>query len=241
MERDRDTVRDRDPVNRRPARDEPRRDTVVTEEARHETRGATATRGMDVETAAAGAIARDPLSWGPIWAGVLTAFGLFLIMSLIGLAAGLQTVELGAAPGNGEEAVSPDMIALIVTGIFLVVAFFAGGFVSSWSAGLVDEGRGILHGFLVWALFIVLLLLFAGLGIGQVFGAAGAIFGGQFSPGAVDIDVNQQQLLEAFQDAAWQTLFAVVLALAAAVLGGLVGTREEFSRKWDDYTTRVRR
>jgi hypothetical protein len=31
-----------------------------------------------------------------------------------------------------------------------------------------------------------------------------------------------------------------VLALAAAVLGGLVGTREDFARKWDDYTTRVR-
>jgi hypothetical protein len=227
--------RERETIDRRTVRDDPRRETVVREDVR-----TAPARGMDVETAAAGAIARDPLSWGPIWAGVVTAFGLFLIMSLIGLAAGLQTVELGGGTGGGEGAVSPDVIALIVTGIFLVVAFFAGGFVSSWSAGLVDEGRGILHGFLVWALFIILLLLFAGLGIGQVFGAAGAIFGGQFSPGAVDVDVNQQQLLEAFQDAAWQTLFAVVLALAAAVLGGLVGTREEFSRKWDDYTTRVR-
>lgn len=226
--------RERETLDRRTVRDEPRRETVVTEEVR-------TTPGMDVQTAAAGAVARDPLSWGPIWAGVVTAFGLFLIMSLIGLAAGLQTVELGAGGGGGED-LPVDAIAMIVTGLLLVVAFFSGGFVSSWSAGLVDEGRGILHGFLVWALFLILLLLFAGFGLGSAFGAAGALFSGQFSPGAVpDVDVSQEQLLEAFRNAAWQTLFAVVLAMASAILGGFVGTREEFSRRWSDYATRVRR
>ncbi len=229
---------DRDVVGRRPARDVPRTETVVHEDARV----ASGRPGsvMDVQTAAAGAVARDPLSWGPIWAGVLTAFGLFLIMSLIALAAGLQAVNLGGAGAGGED-VPVNAIAAIITGLFLVVAFFAGGFVSSWSAGLQDEGRGILHGFLVWALFILLLLVFASFGLGSAFGAAGSIFAGDFSPGAVpNVDVDAEQLLEAFQEAAWQTLFAIVLALAAAVLGGLVGTREDFARKWDDYTTRVR-
>jgi len=229
---------DRDIVGRRAARDVPRTETVVHEDARV---GSARTGSvMDVQTAAAGAVARDPLSWGPIWAGVLTAFGLFLIMSLIALAAGLQAVDLGGA-GTGGADVPVNAIAAIITGLFLVVAFFAGGFVSSWSAGLQDEGRGILHGFLVWALFILLLLVFASFGLGSAFGAAGSIFAGDFSPGAVpNVDVDAEQLLEAFQEAAWQTLFAIVLALAAAVLGGLVGTREDFARKWDDYTTRVR-
>ncbi len=229
---------DRDVVGRRPARDVPRAETVVHEDA-HVASGRPGSV-MDVQTAAAGAVARDPLSWGPIWAGVLTAFGLFLIMSLIALAAGLQAVNLGGAGAGGED-VPVNAIAAIITGLFLVVAFFAGGFVSSWSAGLQDEGRGILHGFLVWALFILLLLVFASFGLGSAFGAAGSIFAGDFSPGAVpNVDVDAEQLLEAFQEAAWQTLFAIVLALAAAVLGGLVGTREDFARKWDDYTTRVR-
>ncbi|CAN5265327.1 hypothetical protein BH24CHL7_BH24CHL7_13880 [soil metagenome] len=229
---------DRDIVGRRAARDVPRTETVVHEDARV---GSARTGSvMDVQTAAAGAVARDPLSWGPIWAGVLTAFGLFLIMSLIALAAGLQAVDLGGAGAGGAD-VPVNAIAAIITGLFLVVAFFAGGFVSSWSAGLQDEGRGILHGFLVWALFILLLLVFASFGLGSAFGAAGSIFAGDFSPGAVpNVDVDAEQLLEAFQEAAWQTLFAIVLALAAAVLGGLVGTREDFARKWDDYTTRVR-
>ncbi|HSH21744.1 MAG TPA: YrzE family protein [Candidatus Caenarcaniphilales bacterium] len=218
MQRERETVR---------------RETIVRPESR---------RDMDVETAAAGAVARDPLTWGPIWAGVLTAFGVFFLLSLIALAAGLQAVDLGGGGGQGGGDVPVDVIASVVTGLFLVVAFFAGGFVSAWSAGLVDQGRGILHGFLVWALFIILLLVFAAAGVGSVFGAAGELFSGQFAAGATpDVNVNPDQLLESFQDAAWQTLFAIVLAMSAAVLGGFVGTLDAVSRRWSDYTERFRR
>jgi len=213
-------------------RDEPRTRTVVREERDVD-------RAPDMEAAAVSAIARDPITWGPIWAGVLTAFGLFILFSLIALAAGLALVEFGPGgqPGGGDVPV--DLIASIVSGLFLVLAFFSGGFVASWSAGLIEEGRGILHGFLVWTLALVLLLLFAALGLGQVFGAAGQIFAGQFAPGMVpNVDVDPQQLTEAAQTAAWQTVFAIVLALAAAVLGGFVGTMDQVSRRWTDYTGR---
>jgi len=194
-------------------------------------------RDVDVQDAAAAAIARDPISWGPIWAGVLTAFGLMFLFSLIGLAAGLATVDLTGDPTAGQD-VPVDLIATIVTGLFLVLAFFVGGFVASWSSGLVDEGRGILNGFLVWALAVVLLLVFAALGAGQIFGAAGAAFGGGFTPGALP-DVDEQSLLEAFQSAAWQTVFAVVLAMAAAILGALLATRDEVRGR--DWTMSYRR
>lgn len=214
-------------------RDEPRTRTVVREERDVD-------RGPDMDAAAVSAIARDPITWGPIWAGVLTAFGLFILFSLIALAAGLALIEFGPGgqPSGGGD-VPVDVIASIVSGLFLVLAFFAGGFVASWSAGLMEEGRGILHGFLVWTLAIVLLLLFAALGLGQVFGAAGQMFAGQFTPGMVpNVDVDPQQLTEAAQAAAWQTVFAIVLALASAVLGGFVGTMDSVSRRWTDYTGR---
>jgi hypothetical protein len=212
-------------------REEPRRTTVVREEHPVD-------RGVDVRAAAAGAIARDPITWGPIWAGVVTAFGLFILFSLLALAAGMALIEFNGPRGVGQD-VPVDLVASIVTGLFLVAAFFAGGFVASWSAGLVEEGRGILHGFLVWALAMVLLLVFAAFGAGQLFGAAGEIFA--FTPGQFDIDVDRQQLTEAAQAAAWQSLFAIFLALVAAVLGGFVGTMEQVSRRWDDYTARYRR
>ncbi|HVM30955.1 MAG TPA: hypothetical protein VM305_09350 [Candidatus Limnocylindrales bacterium] len=168
-----------------------------------------------------------PLTWGPIWAGVVTAFGLFVLFSLLALAGGLAVVEFGE-PGAGVGQDAPvDLIATILTGLLLVLGFFAGGFVASWSAWETDQGRGILNGFLVWALALLLLLAFAAFGLGQWFGAAGQVFGGQFQPGALP-DVDPQQLGDAFEDAAWQSVFAIVLAMTAAVLGGLVGTRDEF-------------
>jgi hypothetical protein len=233
MERDtrttRTTVRD-EPLRDEPVRATRREEVHLRDEGVHR-------RDVDVQEAAAAAIARDPLSWGPIWAGVLTAFGLFFLFSLIALAAGLALVEFNGAPAAGED-VPVDMIAMIVTGLFVVTAFFVGGFIASWSSGLVDEGRAILNGFLVWALAIVLLLVFAALGAGQVFGAAGQVFGAQFTPGAMP-DVDPQALTEAFQEASWQTLFAIVLAMAAAILGALVGTRDEVRGR--DWTTSYRR
>ncbi|HWH23262.1 MAG TPA: hypothetical protein VNW68_00040 [Candidatus Limnocylindria bacterium] len=188
-----------------------------------------------IAVAAASTGSAPHLRWGPIWAGVLTAFGLLFLFSLIALAGGLAVVEFNGQPTAGRDW---GWIATIITGALLVVAFFAGGFVSSWAGWEADEGLGLLNGFLVWALALVLLLLFAALGIGQAFGAAGQLFAGQFAPGQVlPPDVDPQQVADAFGDAAWQTLFAIVLALAAAVLGGLVGTRDQFHERWP-YTRR---
>lgn len=180
-----------------------------------------------------------PLTWGPIWAGVLTAFGLFILFSLIALAGGLALVEFGEPGGGGNGDVPVDMIAMILTGLLMVVAFFAGGFVASWSGWETDEGRGLLNGFLVWALALVLLLAFAALGLGQWLGALGSVFAGQFSPGqVVPPDANLDQVGEAFTEAAWQSVLAIVLAMVAAVLGGLVGTRDEFHQKFPYYRSR---
>lgn len=175
-----------------------------------------------------GAVAPTHVGWGPIWAGVLTAFGLMFLLSILALAAGMTVVEFN---GDPTADVPVDLVAMIVTGLFLAVAFFAGGFVASWTAALVDEGPAILHGFLVWALAIVLVVVMAALGAGGVLGAAGQIFGPQFSPGQVDVDA--EALAAAFTEAAWQTVFAIVLAMAAAILGALVAIREEVrGRNW---------
>jgi MFS family permease len=214
---------ERETTTRAEAREEAR------EEARREiARDTDRTAAAVAPAAVAPAAVASPLRWGPVWAGVLTAFGLFLLFSMIALAAGLTAVDF-EDPLAGIDA---DLVAMIVTGLFIAVAFFAGGFVASWSAWLTEEGPAILHGFLVWALALVLLLVFVGLGLGQVFGAAGQVFADQFAPGQIDVQ-DPQALAEAFTQAAWQAVFAVVLAMAAAILGGLVAIREEVrSRDW---------
>ena len=160
------------------------------------------------------------LNWGSIWAGVLTAFGIFVLLSLIALAAGFETAPFADPPAD------LNIVASIVTGIFLVVAFFAGGFTAIWTAEIGAPERAILHGFLVWAAFLVLLLVLIAAGLGGALGSMTRAFTGEF---------DAETAADVFEDAAWGTVFGMVLAVTASILGGLVATRDEVRARWPSY------
>jgi len=161
------------------------------------------------------------LRWGPIWAGLLTALGVFFLLSLAAIAVGLQ-----AAPG-ATDADDLGIVAVIVTSAIALVSFFLGGWVSSWSAGLTDPGRSALNGFLVWASWLVVVLLLAAIGLGTLVGAMGQLFG-DINLGATGVE--PQELVNALRDSAWQTLLALGLTAAAAMLGGVIGARDDLRR-----------
>ena len=71
------------------------------------------------------------LRWGPSVAGLLVALGTFFLLSLGAIAVGLQ-----AAPGQKQQDVG--IVAAIITSAIALIAFFFGGYVSSWSAGLTQ-------------------------------------------------------------------------------------------------------
>lgn len=169
---------------------------------------------MESEVRRGGAdIARsDLISWSSILAGVLSAFGLFVLLSGIALAGGLEA----DSPRFGKE------VGLIISGFFLVLAFLTGGFVAAWTADVDEPESAILHGFLVWALFVVLLMALVAFGVGSALGSAGNVFSGAFTPGDAD----------ALEDAAWGSVFALVLAAASAILGGLLAAREEIRARY---------
>jgi hypothetical protein len=163
------------------------------------------------------------LKWGPIWAGVLTALGVFFLLSLLAIATGLQ-----AAPGADEDDLG--IVAIIATSAIALVSFFLGGFVSSWSAGLADPGRALLNGFLVWTLWLAMVILLAALGFGAILGAMAQLFGDVTVSGP---DVDPAELVDILRSSAWQTLLALGLTALAATLGGAVGARPELrGRIW---------
>jgi hypothetical protein len=168
---------------------------------------------------------RQQLRWGPIWAGVLSAFGIFAILSLLAIALGLQE-----APGLEDQDLG--MAASIVTSAITLIAFFIGGYISAWSANLSDPARGLLNGFLVWALFLAVVVLFAFLGMGTLVGAASNLFDQVLIP-PTDVPVDPAQALQAMKDSAWVTLLALALTAASAALGGVVGVREDV-RRWSE-------
>jgi hypothetical protein len=174
------------------------------------------------------------LRWGPIWAGLLTAIGIFFLLTLAAVTIGLQ-----AAPGMEPTDDQTGFAAVLVTSVIGLVSFFIGGFVASWSAGLADQGRSLLNGFLVWALWLVVVIVLALLGLGSFVGAAGDVFGQlNLNQAAADLDQaaaqapDPDELLTLVRDGAWQTLLVLLLTAGASALGGVVGARPELRMAW---------
>jgi hypothetical protein len=154
----------------------------------------------------------DLISWSSIVAGVLAAFGLFVLFSAIATAAGLEA----DSPRFGRE------VGLIMTGLFGILSFLAGGFIAVWTADVQEPESAIMHGFLTWALFVVLLLAMIAAGLGAAFGSVGGNFTGDFAAGDQD----------ALSDAAWGSVFALVIAVASSILGALLGANDSIRARF---------
>jgi hypothetical protein len=152
----------------------------------------------------------DLISWSSIVAGVVTAFGLFVLFGAIAVAAGLESTDTPFKLGGAQ-------VGSIIAGLFGVISFLVGGFVAAWTAH-VDEGdSAMMHGFLVWGLFVVLLVLMIALGAGAALGSAAGIL-------STSVDkLTPDQI----QTAGWGTVFALAIALASTILGALLSTRPE--------------
>jgi hypothetical protein len=161
---------------------------------------------------------RSVISWSSIWAGALTALAALVLLTVAALAAGLELAPVRGA----ADPLFGTTVASIITGLFIVISFGAGGLTAVWAAGHVEPGPAILHGFLVFAVALFLVLALASVGAGAAFGDLGRIFGPTFDP----VDAA------AFERAGWGAVLGLALAAGSAILGGLLATREEISRVW---------
>jgi hypothetical protein len=161
--------------------------------------------------------ARDRVRWGPVLAGLLTAIASFVLLGLLAAAIGLSVAQ-------GADTTTAGNTAAIVAAIIGLAAFFIGGYVAAYTAAVANRGDGALNGFLVWALAILLILVLAGVGLGQVFGPTGGALGAyRVAPGGtVDPETIRTSALGAF-------LGALLPAIAATV-GGWLGAREYGAR-----------
>lgn len=106
-------------------------------------------------------VSQGNVSWGAIFAGVVTFLGISILLAIGAAAMGLQG-STGAATG-------------IFTVIGLIIAFAAAGYV----AGALGVRAGLFHGFATWATSLIATLVLAGWigasAIGGVFGAFGNV------------------------------------------------------------------
>ncbi|MGB7481667.1 MAG: hypothetical protein WA924_15175 [Burkholderiaceae bacterium] len=152
----------------------------------------------------AGAGGRRPffstLRWSAVLAGVVVGIALQMALTLLGVATGLSSIDVGSA--ESASATGP----LLWAGISMLISAFVGGYVAARSSGLKRKSDGVLHGATSWGvttlLFVVLAASAGGSMLGGIFGSmsdalgqaggstmAGGVLSRQFGnvdPGIVD-------------------------------------------------------
>jgi hypothetical protein len=188
------------------------------------------------------------VSWGGVWGGVLVAVGLLLLLAALGVAVGITATD----PAQTDPA-TLGTGAGIWAGVSLLVALFVGGMVSTRIGAIFDGTTGFFEGALVWVVSVLLMGYLAASGVGSLAGGAFSMIGGAqqavgsvlgtTDPQAIKQQAQQKaeqakqslpQLQQKAQEAkptatkaAWITFGALLLSLAAAVLGAMAGRRRQ--------------
>ena len=124
--------------------------------------------------------ALNQISWGAVFAGVVVALTVQLVLNLLGVGIGAAVVDPGTSDNPTAGAFS------IAGGVWYLVAgligAFAGGYVSSRVSGRPVKTIGGLHGLTTWAAttLVILYLLTTSVGslIGGAFGGLSSVIGG---------------------------------------------------------------
>lgn len=182
------------------------------------------------------------VSWGSIFAGVVTFLAIVFLFSLLTAAFGLDGSGTGAA-------------------VFSIIGVLLGFFAAGGVAGAMAVRGGLIHGFLTWAasvLATVLLVVVLTLGtagavggvLGSVVGGLGAAAGPSISkvqpsdiptPSAEQSAQAQQageqaqqtaeQAAQATKTGATYGFFGLLLGAVVASVGGLLGSRSVNNRR----------
>jgi len=173
----------------------------------------------EVERAAVAFRTRDLVRWGPIWAGLLLALAIQLVLGMIGLAVALSAYD-PLAP-NFAERVAGTMS--IWTAVSALIALFVGGFVAGRMAAVLGLRNGLVQGSVVWALALVIGIVFSALGVAGLLGAAMNV--GPLLARGLDITGSEAvRAVRSTATGAWWFVVGAILAWAAAAAGGVLGT-----------------
>lgn len=165
---------------------------------------------------------RDRVRWGSVWAGVVVALGILLVLSATGVAIGFAVTGIAST-----EAIRAISLALAIwTAFSAIIALFVGGYIAGRLMPLDTRGIGAAHGIVVWGLTLVIGAALDLIVIGLLlafFGNTIAVIG----PGTIsEIRIGPAELRAIANTIAstsgWFILWSL-LALGSAVLGGYLG------------------
>lgn len=114
------------------------------------------------------------VSWSAIFAGVILAIIMQLLLSLLGIGIGLASFSpaTDAHPFSGFGTG-----AIVWWFISILLSLFAGGLVAGWLANTVNKTDNIVHGLLTWGIFALMSLYVLTSSVGHILGGMGQIIG----------------------------------------------------------------
>ena len=110
------------------------------------------------------------LSWGAIFAGVVIAVAVQLVLGILGAGIGLTMVDpvQGTTPGAAGFGIGAGIFWLITT----VLALGAGGYAAARVAGVYERFDALVHGLVVWGVTLILTLYLLTSAVGGIIGGA---------------------------------------------------------------------
>lgn len=110
------------------------------------------------------------LSWGAIFAGVVIAVAVQLVLGIPGAGIGLTMVDPveGTTPGAAGFGIGAGLYWLVTT----IVALGAGGYAAARVAGVHERFDALVHGLVVWGVTLILTLYLLTSAVGGIIGGA---------------------------------------------------------------------
>jgi hypothetical protein len=140
---------------------------------------------------------RSRVSWGAIAAGAMVALTIYVVLTMLGVALGLEMALRGSGADLGAG-------AAIYSILVLLLAMFFGGWATSRLAVGESKLEAVLYGLILWGvLFLLLLWLLASgmrTGFGALFGAASGAYATE--EGRIDFNRVARDLKQAGVDEA---------------------------------------
>lgn len=174
----------------------------------------------------------DQVRWGPIFAGLVVALSVQLVLSALGVAVGLTSIGESGAPRSNAAGVG---ISIGVWSIVsLLISLFMGGWTTARTAGRMSRSVALLNGAILWASTLVLSTWLLSSGVTGAFGIAASNAGSiidqtQSSPPVAPSGLTAQQTRDLAGNAAkvsWSFVLGSLLGLVASLVGAVTGFRQ---------------
>lgn len=113
---------------------------------------------------------RSRISWPSIFAGVVIAISIQLVLALLGAGIGFSLVDpvQGSTPSAGGFSIGAGIYWILST----IVSLGAGSYAAARVAGVHDRFDGVVHGLTLWGVTLILTLYLVTSAVGGIIGGA---------------------------------------------------------------------